>query len=214
MKTRIISGAALLFLFSFAIFSAVSAQSINVADINRNRNMERQRGVVATTTRGNATSTAAKNSRNATTSANMKKQLNAEMHRSVVATAVQSLLTIADRENGIGGDVRGIARMQSDLASTSAEAIKKIENRSRAKTFLVGSDYKNLGQIRSEITTTQNNVHRLKNLLMKTASSTNRIELVAQIRTLENSQKQLDAFVREHEDSFSLLGWVVKLFAK
>ncbi len=213
MKIRIISGAAFFFIFSFAIFSAVSAQGVNVIDINRGRNMERQRGM-ATTTRGNATSTAAKGNRAATTSANMKGQLNAEMHRSAVAAMVKSLLAVADREGGIGSDVRGIARMQSDSASTSAEAIAKIEGRGPIKTFLVGSDYKNMGQIRSEIEMTQNNVHRLKNLLMKTASSTDRIELVTQIRALENSQKQLDAFVKAHENSFSLLGWVAKMFSK
>src|SRR3989344_3489202 len=169
---------------------------------------------------GNATSTAAKVNKidaftikqarvNATsTDANAKGQLTAEAHRSTVAAFVQSLLNVANREGGIGAQVRVIARTQSDSASTTAEAIAKVENRGKLRTFLFGSDYKSLGQLRSEIATTNNNIEQLKDLIGKATSDADKAELSAQIQVLEDSQAKIDAFVIKQASTFSLFGWL------
>jgi len=160
-----------------------------------------------------ASSTEVKNN-NATTTANVQGKLMSETHRSVVAAFVQSLLNIADREGGIGAQVREIAKAQNDSATTTDAAIKKVESRGPVKTFFFGSDYKNLGVIRSEMATTSNNITQLKSLLDKTTSNTDRTEINNQIQILESEQIKLDAYVTTHENIFSLFGWFTKLFAK
>jgi len=169
--------------------------------------------------KSNATSTSAKEAvrENATsTEAKTKGQVVAEEHRSTVATFVKSLLSVANIEgsDGIGPQVRVVAQAQNDSASTTADVVIKIENRSALKTFFIGSDYKNLGQLRSEVVTTQNNIDQLNNLITKAKYNMDKTELTAQIKTLEDSQAKIKSFIKDHESSFSLFGWFVKLFAK
>ena len=141
-------------------------------------------------------------------------QINAEEHRSAVALFVKSLLSVADRDAGIGAEVRAVAQDQSDSASTSVEAMNKIEHRSQIKKILLGSDYSSLGELRSEIVVTQNNINKLNTLLAKAVSADTKAELSAQIKTLEDSQVKLDTYVKANEGGFSVFGWFVKLFIK
>lgn len=164
-------------------------------------------------TKGNATSTVAQNKNASTTKDSQGKSISEE-HRSVVATLVQNLLSVADREGGIGPQVRVVAQSQNDSASTTATAMTKVENRGAFHVFLTGSDYKNLGVIRSEIATTSTNIDRLKNILEQTTDDTDRAELSVQIKTLEDEQAKVDTYVKANEDRFSLFGWFARLFAR
>lgn len=141
-------------------------------------------------------------------------QVNAESHRSAVATFVQNLLKAADREGGIGEEVRVIAQQQNDSKEKSVEAIDKIEKRSKLKTFLIGNDYKNLGALRSEIVKNRNSIKQLKRLVEKARNKDNITELNVQIQNLETEQERLENFIKDNEDQFSLFGWVAKLLNK
>jgi len=156
------------------------------------------------TVKGNATSTQAK----------VQGQLNAEAHRSTVATFVHSLLSIADRDGGIGAQVRVVAQKQNDSASTTAAAMTKIENRGKLTSFLFGTDYKSLGELRSELSTTSANITHLRDLLANATSDAIKAELTAQIQALEDIQAKIEAFIDAHESSFSLFGWFTKQFAR
>ncbi len=71
-------------------------------------------------------------------------QINAEEHRSTVSNFVQNLLQIADREGGIGEQVRVIAQQQNESNATTTKAIEKVQSRNKIKTFLkkyTSSDY-------------------------------------------------------------------------
>ncbi len=158
----------------------------------------------STKDRGNATSSAVKKDHASTTSDT----------RSDVSTFVQKLLSVADRDGGIGSEVRVIAQSQNDSASTTASAMTKVNERSSLKTFLAGTDYKNLGAIRSEIATTSANIARLKALLDRTTDATVKAELTLEIEALEDEQARAEAFIETNESKFSLFGWFNKLFVK
>lgn len=178
------------------------------------------------TIRGNATSTLKKNDNSSSTYSNSsssssaprdtmpKKENQASStsaeHRSTVANFVQSLLLVADREEGIGAQVRVIARAQNDSASSSVVAITKLESRGKIRNFFFGTDYKSVGQLRSEIEVTQANIKNLQNLLEKTTDVNSKVELQAQIKVLQETEIKLDAFIKAHEVSFSLFGWFNK----
>lgn len=136
-----------------------------------------------------------------------------EAHRSAVATFVHSLLAIADRDGGIGAEVRAVAQAQNDAATTTAEAMAKVENRSALATLLLGTDWKSIGVLKSEIRRTESNIARLEALLDDTTDVTVRADLETQIQALKDEQVKIEAFVEAHEDSFSLFGWFTKLFA-
>lgn len=172
----------------------------------RNQEQERER----------ATSTRSDNDNDQATSTDdtEEKHSAAKEHRSEVATFVKSLLKVADRERGIGEKVREVAHEQDDVASSTAEAIEKVEKRSKVATFFFGSDYKNLGQLRSELVKTENNIEKLKGLVSDAANTANKAELENQVRALETTRAKVDAFIAENESVFSLFGWVAKMFAR
>lgn len=137
-----------------------------------------------------------------------------EPRGSEVSVLVKSLLSIADREGGIGAEVREVARTQNNSSEASAEAMAKVEARGSTRNFFFGSDYKNLGVIRSEAQRTENNIEKLEKLLDKTTTADARAELKVEIDVLEDQQAKLEAYVEDHEDKFSLFGWFTKLFVK
>jgi microsomal dipeptidase-like Zn-dependent dipeptidase len=144
-----------------------------------------------------------------------EKQVNGAEHRSTVATFVQSLLNVADKEQGgIGEEVKAVAQAQNGTKDKVADTIDKIQNRSKIKTFLIGTDYKNIGQLRSEMVKTRNQIDQLKRLLDKTTSEENKVVLQGQIQTLEQEQQKIEDFLKANESKFSLFGWFVKLFIK
>lgn len=150
-----------------------------------------------------------KASANATTTGN-RASITGKEHMSVVARFVQSLQLIANREGGIGAQVRAIAQAQNDTASSSVAAIAKLESRGKLRTFFFGTDYKSVGQLRSDIATTQANLENLQKLVERAVSTSTKAELQAQISALQASQVSLNAFLKAHESTFSLFGWFNK----
>ncbi|MFA6189919.1 MAG: hypothetical protein WC711_00165 [Candidatus Staskawiczbacteria bacterium] len=143
---------------------------------------------------------------------NQQEQINAEQHRSSVANFVQSLLQVADREGGIGEQVKAIAQQQNQAVDATVQAVEKVQIRSKIKTFFFGSDYKNLGTLRSEVVQTSNRLEQLNKLMENIQNEGDKTELQNQIQILEQEQKKLEDFIKTNESKFSLLGWFVKLF--
>lgn len=141
-------------------------------------------------------------------------EIDKEEHRSAVANFVQSLLDIADREGGIGEQVRVIAQEQNQSASTTMQAMEKVQTRSKVKTFFIGSDYKNLGGLRSEMVQTENRLEQLNKLMENTENAGDKTELQNQIQLLQQEQTKIESFINANESKFSLFGWLVKIFVK
>ena len=141
-----------------------------------------------------------------------KGQDTAELHRSAVATFVQSLLTVADREGGIGQEVRVIAEQQNEVKDRAADLIYAVENRNKVKTFFIGTSYKNLGELRSQMVQTRNQIEQLARLSVKAENEGDKTELQNQIQLLEQEQTKINDFITLNESKFSLFGWAVKLF--
>lgn len=207
---------------AFAV-SAVSAQEVAAAKPEKAVEAQNAKGITnaagkeetADVTAAAATDAAATDSQDNTQKGKAKEnkgQVTAQAHRSVVANFVQSLLAVADREGGIGQQVKVIAQQQNDTKDKVAEEITAVESRSKIKTFFFGSDYKNLGDLRSQMARTGNQIDQLKRLADKADNDQNKAELQTQIQTLEQEQANIDGFITQNENKFSLFGWAVKLF--
>lgn len=146
---------------------------------------------------------------------NQAGQINAAEHRSTVANFVQTLLVKASSTTGgIGEEVRVIAQQQNDSESTTTRAIEKIQSRNKIKAFLIGSDYKNLGALRSEMVQTRNRLEQLNRLMENVQNEGEKTELQNQIQTLDQEQARIESFIKAQEGKFSLFGWLVKMFNK
>lgn len=137
-------------------------------------------------------------------------QANADAHRATVAIFVLSLKDVADEEKGIGNQVREIAQQQNEAKEKVAEEIEAVQKRSKVKTFFLGADHKNLGELRSEMVKAKAQTQQLENLAEKAENSENKAELQAQVQALEQEQIMIQEFITENEDQFSLFGWAFK----
>jgi len=133
-------------------------------------------------------------------------------HRSKVANIVQQLTNIANRDGNIGEEVRQIAQEESTTTEKIITKMEKIEARNGFKTFLIGTDYKNIGALRSELVTTANNIDRLKKTIDQADNAETKANLNTQITALEATQAKVETFIKANESKFSLLGWLVRFF--
>jgi len=134
------------------------------------------------------------------------------MHRSTISNLANELNRIADRDGGIGAELRDVAKEQNVSKEKVVEAIEKVENRSGFKTFFIGTDYKNLGALRSEMVTTDNHIDRLTKSKERAVNPGTATDIDEQIAVLEAEKVSIETFITENEDKFSLFGWFVKLF--
>jgi hypothetical protein len=143
-------------------------RSVTASSSNRFENADNENGV--------------EDSNSSSTDSNNKDDGNkgdiGEAHQSEVSRSVQSILDIADREGQIGQQVRDIANEEGSSTSKIKDELSKIENRSALMTFLIGSDYKNLGALRSEIVQTRNRIGQMTKLAESMPSSTDKMDLL------------------------------------
>jgi hypothetical protein len=189
--------------------STVSAQTVT-ANVETGIKINATSAAAKAEVRGSATSSAAKDNAASKPGTTTDSSGEAKVYRSAVATFVKGLLSIADRDGGIGAEVRVIAKSQQDSASTSANAMLKADaNKQKGfKAFLLGSNYKTIGQLRSEMTVTKNNIEKLERLAESTANAQVKADLLAQIKVLEDSQVKIQAFIDANK-GVSLLGWAI-----
>lgn len=133
-------------------------------------------------------------------------------HRSKVSNIVQELNDLADKDQNIGEEVRAVAQEQEESNERADKAMEKVEARGGFKTFLIGTDYKNIGALRSEVVTSQNHIDRLMKARDRATSDEVKTDLDIQIAELEEANTDAETFIRQNEGKFSLFGWFVKLF--
>jgi hypothetical protein len=188
------------------------AQDVSLsANANLNASTKAQSGQA--TTSGSATGTASVNATSSKPKSSDSATTTGVQNRSEVATRVQALLSVADRVGGIGVEVREIAHAYASSSAHIEEEKDDVENRPGWMVFLVGSDYKSLGEIRSELATTENGISRLTRARDAATDASVKAELDVQINALRASASTTAEFVEENEDEFSVFGWFFKFFS-
>ncbi|OGM98820.1 MAG: hypothetical protein A2915_01560 [Candidatus Yanofskybacteria bacterium RIFCSPLOWO2_01_FULL_41_34] len=141
-------------------------------------------------------------------------KITGQEHRSEVAKIVQELRRVAGQDSTIGQEVRKVAQEQEDSAKKAEEAINNVDKVSKFKVLFLGTDYKNLGALRSELVTTQNAIDRLTKSLERITDISLKADIQKQIDALKATLVKAEAFAKDHESQFSFLGWFVRLFVK
>lgn len=135
-------------------------------------------------------------------------------HRSDVANVVQELRKVAGQDSNIGQEVSKVAKEQEDSSKEDEAAMDKVNNVGKFRTVFLGTDYKNLGVLRSNLVKTQNAIDRLTKSMERATDANVRAELQKQIDALRAVKAKVEAFIKDHESQFSFLGWFIKLFVK
>ncbi len=139
-------------------------------------------------------------------------EMMSEMHRKNVSHVVEDLEAIADEDEDISEEIKEIADEEKESMKHAAQAMEAVENRGKFRTFFFGTDYKNIGALRSELVTTGNHINRLNKTKERATSEEVKASIDAQIAELEKAKTSAENFAKEHEDVFSVLGWFVRLF--
>lgn len=136
-------------------------------------------------------------------------------HKKIIDKTVKNLLSVANNENKeVSDKIKKIANEQNDNKDDVAEKIDVIKSRSGLKTFFIGTDYKNIGQLRSDMVKTINQIEQLKTLLDKMTSTDAKSTIESEVQTLEQERQKIEDFVKANESKFSLFGWLVKFLSE
>lgn len=131
---------------------------------------------------------------------------------------VTSLEDVSDTEEQIGNtetsqEVQEVADSQEEETENVADAIGAVESRPKWKILLLGSDYKNLGKLRSSLVHVQNDIRKLSRNTDAVVDPSSETVLQAQLTALTAERNRIIDVIVDNKEQFSLLGWVVKLFS-
>jgi len=116
----------------------------------------------------------------------------------------------AEELEEIAEQLEEVAEETEDTAEDTAQAINKAEKENGFKKFLVGTDYKNLGQLRSSLVHNRNQIRKLTYLAEKAPDEDTEAQIAEQLTTLMQERTRIKEVLSENEEGFSLLGWVFR----
>ena len=133
-------------------------------------------------------------------------------HRSVVATAVQSLIQASYQiENkGLGDQVRLIAQTQSQNQDKIGQAIDNADKRSDLAKFFIGANYKELKEAKTAMEQNRTQIQALEKIMAQIEDEGDSLEIANQIIVLQNTQLELKEQLDNLTSRFSFFGWIAR----
>lgn len=134
--------------------------------------------------------------------------------KSGVANAVQAMLQIAERNDGIGKQIRTIAQDQNHNQEKLEASVRKAQSRNGLVKFFIGADYGEINDAKKILEQNRQQIQQLneiKNQLVNQGESQN---LAEQIKILEQMDLQKETELNAAQKGFSMLGWMFKWFSK
>jgi hypothetical protein len=143
---------------------------------------------------------------------------NSQLHQKKTEEVVQNLEQVATQEESSGNTqisnkIEQVAQEQDQTQEQTSAAIEGVEKRGKIKTFLVGTDYKNLGQLRSSLVHNRNQIRKLTQTISQVQNGGDVTLLQEQLTTLMQERERIKAVITANESSFSLFGWVTRFLA-
>ena len=135
-----------------------------------------------------------------------------EARRSRVSNAVQSMLEVAERNQGVGQQIRNITQTQVQVQEQAEEALELAQQRKGFMKFLIGPDYSRLKTVEDRLEQHNQNLEELKVLKEEVESDEDVALFDEQIRVMEDVKQELENELTESESGFSLFGWMNRMF--
>ncbi len=136
-----------------------------------------------------------------------------QMHRQIAQEVGKKLEQAGNQESEpMQNRMEQIAQKHVQYGEQVAEKIEKAEQRKGFQKFLLGEDYKNLGELRSTLSRNKAQMEELVRALEEMESQEGKEIVKEQLVVLMKEREEIKNFIREKENSgFSLLGWMFKL---
>lgn len=131
--------------------------------------------------------------------------------RSRVASSVQEMLKVAERNQGIGDQIRNVAQNQLKIHQESEDALEKAQQRQGFMRFFIGPDYDNIEKVEEKLERHNENLEQLKSL-KDDVSEEDKSLLENQIQEMEEAGEGIEEDLEEARSGFSLFGWLNRMF--
>jgi len=137
-----------------------------------------------------------------------------EQRRSIVANAVQEMVKIAERNGGVGQQIKTVAQTQTQNQEKLETSIQKIQSRSGFAKFFIGPNYGEIKNSQKLLEQNKEQIQELDNLRTQIVNKGDQLQIVEQIQLLERANQEIETSLIKAQKGFSIFGWVFKLFAK
>lgn len=137
-----------------------------------------------------------------------------EQRKSIVANAVQEIIKVADRNGGIGQEIKIIAQMQTQNQEKLEAGIQKIQSRSGFAKFFIGPSYGEIKKSQKLLEQNKEQIQKLNEARTQIVNQGDQLQIIEQIEALEQVSQQMETSLNESQKGFSLFGWVFRLFTK
>lgn len=134
--------------------------------------------------------------------------------RSKVANAVQEMLKVAEKNEGIGQQIRQVAQEQNQIHEEASEALVKAELRKGFTKFLIGPDNAQLERVEQKLGEQREKVEELKSIKNQIEDEEDVNSLEEQITKMNEVVEEVEEEIKEERKGFSLFGWVSKIFGR
>ncbi|MCK4591879.1 hypothetical protein KAT63_00395 [Candidatus Parcubacteria bacterium] len=145
---------------------------------------------------------------------NQNQESQGEQRRSRVATMVQEMLAVANRNSSIGQQIRTIAQNQNQEQEEIENALEVTKKRSGIVKFFIGPNYKELKKVEDRTENHKNRLEELKGLRAQLENSADAEVLTQQIQIMEQIGAELENEVNQEKQGISLFGWLFRWMAK
>jgi len=133
--------------------------------------------------------------------------------RNQVANSVQEMLMVAERNAGVGQQIRTIAQTQNQIQEQAEQAIQEAQKRSKLTKFFIGPNYGRLKQVEESLGVNAEQLKELKELKGQIENPEDVAILEQEITNMEQIGADLELEVKNEKKGFSLFGWMNKLFS-
>lgn len=138
----------------------------------------------------------------------------AQQRKSQVANAVQEMLQVADRNGGIGQQVKTIAQTQTQNQEQLEASLEKVQSRSSFAKFFIGPNYDEINNAKKILEQNREQIKQLNQIKNQLANQGDQQALTQQIQTLEQANLEIENSLGIAQRGFSMFGWIFRLFSK
>ena len=132
--------------------------------------------------------------------------------RSAVANAVQEMLQVAERNTGIGEQIRVIAQNQNRNQEDIEESLAKVQKRSSIAKAIMGPDYGEINKAQELLNQNRSQIQQMEEIRNQVVSEEDKQVLNEQIQLINNANEEIKDLLDNSQKGFSLLGWMFKIF--
>ncbi len=137
-----------------------------------------------------------------------------EQRRSGVANAVQEMLQVAERNGGIGQQVKTIAQTQTQNQEKLEASLQKVQNRKGFAKFFIGPDYGEINNAKKILEQNREQIKQLNQIKNQLSGQSDQQSLAEQLQLLEEANLGIENSLNSSQKGFNLLGWVFRFLAK